>query len=255
MKKRLLAFASAILLILTMALPAMASDARLPRVVDQAHLLSDSEYDRLLDKVDSISNRLGIDVVVITLESLGEDKPEELAEWINENYDFGFGKYHAGTILLIAMESRDWVITSTGKVQDSVNLDARGDIADQVVPYLSAGDYYSAFTTYADRVDRIVTDYDNGIVYRPKFELGGSIGISVVIGLIVALIVVGVNQGKLKSVRFKNEAADYVVADSFNVTVARERFLYRNVSATRKESSSSSSRSSGGGHSSSSGKF
>ena len=74
------------------------------------------------------------------------------------------------------------------------------------------------------------------------------------LGLIVALIATAIMRSKLKSVRHKYQAVDYVRPGSMNVTVAREIFLYHHVSRTPRPKDSdsgthfsSSGRSHGGG--------
>ena len=71
----------------------------------------------------------------------------------------------------------------------------------------------------------------------------------------IGMIITAIMRSKLKSVRFKNQAMDYVRPGSMQVTESRDIFLYRNVTCTKKqervESSSSgsggSTRSKGGG--------
>jgi uncharacterized protein len=75
-----------------------------------------------------------------------------------------------------------------------------------------------------------------------------------VIGLVIALIVTGVMKGKLKTVRPKHAAADYVRPGSMDLRVRRDLYLYRTVSRRPRPKSTSSggssgSRRSGGGRS------
>lgn len=255
MKKHICVLVLLLLMCVAGTVPVFAADTDfLPRVVDEACLLTDEEYDSLLKQTDEISRRLNFDVVVVTLNDLGGEEPDRMAGYINEEYDFGFGKFHDGVILLISMAERDWVITSTKTGQKSLNREAREAIGDVIVPYLSDGEYFTAFSIFAEMSDEIVTNYNQGIVYKAPFRLGLSLGIAIAVSLIVGLVVVGVNWGKLRSVGRKKEAADYIVEDSFHVAVARERYLYSTVSAVKKPEPQTHS-SSGGGHSSTGGKF
>ena len=82
--------------------------------------------------------------------------------------------------------------------------------------------------------------------------------IALIIGFVVALIATGIMRGKLKSVRAKYEAADYVRSGSMKVTESRENYLYRHVSRIPrpKDSGSSTHRSSSGrSHGGGGGKF
>jgi hypothetical protein len=79
--------------------------------------------------------------------------------------------------------------------------------------------------------------------------------ISLVIGIIAGLIVAFILKGQLKSVRKQDSARVYVKQDSLQITYARDIFLYRNVTCTKKQErvestssgSGSTARSKGGG--------
>ena len=57
---------------------------------------------------------------------------------------------------------------------------------------------------------------------------------SVVIGVIVALVVVSVMRGKLKTVKRQNYASDYRIAGSFRLTKQADFFLYSTVTKIAK---------------------
>ena len=80
------------------------------------------------------------------------------------------------------------------------------------------------------------------------------IGISLVIGLIAAVIYTAILKGQLKSVAPAKAAQNYICADSFKLTDSRDVFLYRNVTRQPRQQNNGSS---GGGsttHRSSSGR-
>lgn len=249
MKKKLLAIAVLLILCLAVSAPVCAADAY--RIVDSAYLLSDQECVELNEKLTEISERLQFDVVIRTVESLNGEDPEQASCDIYDNDGYGYGENHDGVILLINMEERDWVITSTGYGQTAINEAARDYISESFLDDLSAGYYYDAFNTFADCCDEVVTQAQNGDVYKEPFPLFKNILIALGIGLVLGLIVALSLKGQLKSVKQENAAANYVVNGSLNIQVANEMFLYNTITRTEKPKSSSSS----GGHSSSSGKF
>ena len=103
------------------------------------------------------------------------------------------------------------------------------------------------FVLYTDECIRLLDLYEStGKEYKKPFGWFGAIAISLGIGFVIALIVVLVMKGKLKTVRFRNEATDYTVPDSMNVTDERDLYLYSTVVATPKPKESSSSSSSSG---------
>lgn len=255
MKKKLMLLLLALSLCFALAVPAAAAD--LPLLVDDAFLLSDAEVETLNRKLDEISDRLGFDVIIITVDSIQDwdMDPEGAAEWIYDEYNYGVGPNHDGVLLLISMEERDWAITSTGFGQTAINSDAQDFLSGSFLSSLSTGNYYEAFGIFADSCDMLVRQAQNGEVYKAPFNFSGSLGISLVISFLVALIAVGSMKKKLKSVAMKAAAADYVCDDSLNITTAREHYLYHTVTRSAKPQNSNSGSRGGGGHTSSHGKF
>ena len=76
--------------------------------------------------------------------------------------------------------------------------------------------------------------------------------ISLGVGVVLSLIIVGRMKAQLKTVRFQAAAGSYVKDGSLDITESRDMFLYETTSKTAKEKKSSSGGSST--HTSSSGK-
>lgn len=70
---------------------------------------------------------------------------------------------------------------------------------------------------------------------KAPFDVGKSVIIALVIGFIIALIVTLAMKGRLKSVRSRDNARDYIKKDSLNITVRRDTFLYSRVERTPKQ--------------------
>ena len=283
MKKRLFAIILALALCLCLAAPVLAVNFDHSRMIDGAWLLDDDEYAALSDKLDEISNRQQMDIVVVTSEDLmGYSTATECADELYESYGFGFGDTKDGVLLLVSMQERDWAISTCGKAID-VFTDYDCDyISDEIVPYLSDGDYFEAFDRFADLCDEQCTQYDeNGdddgdwvddepfdpdnpyidfTIPREPLSLIW-IPISLAVGLVLAFIVVGCMKAKLKTVRFQPAASSYVKSGSMNVTDSSDLFLYATVSRTEKPKNNDSGgssvhmSSSGTSHGGSSGKF
>lgn len=58
--------------------------------------------------------------------------------------------------------------------------------------------------------------------------------VSIVVGLLVGLIGVGILKGELKSVAAKTQANSYIVSGSLNITAKNETFLYAKESKSAK---------------------
>lgn len=214
-------------------------------LMDEAELLSDAEEAALLSQLEDISARCGRDVTVVTVDSMGSyTDPEAFCDYYFESHD-----YNANTVMLmLAMESRDYRLSVYGNCLTVFPAEQRETICAEIVSYLSAGDYYTAFSRFAADCDEYTEYYDTeGEVYEPPMAVWVifvCFGIGLAIGLVVTLFM----KSKLKSVHFQSSAADYVRAGSFDLTHSHERFLYSHVDRTAKPKNDSSS---GGGISSS----
>ena len=229
------------------------------RLVDDANLLSASEKSELTALLDEISERQQLDVVIVTVNSTGGKSPRTFADDYYDNNGYGFGANADGVLLLIAMDSRDYYITTTGYGITAFTDAGIAYISDRFVDDLSGGDYASAFETYAELCDEFVKEAKNGMPYdkghMPKepYPFVSSLLISLAVGFLIAFIATAIMRSKLKTVRSKAGATDYVKEDSFRVTRSFDFFLYRTVSRRAKPKDTSS----GGGsstHSSSSGR-
>ena len=257
MKKRFFAVILALLLCLSLSVSAFAANAT-PRLVDHADLLTAEEETALLEKLYEISNRQGMDVVVVTTNTLGGKTPMEYAD---DFYDYnGYGT--DGVLLLVSMEDRDWWISTSGFGIYAFTDDGIDYISDCFLPDLSDGYYSDAFETFATKCEQFVIQaregapYDSSNLPKEPFETGSTLVIAVLIGLGIGLIATGAMKAQLKTVRKQNSAEEYVRAGSMQVTQRSDLFLYRNVTRRAKpKSSSTHTSSSGRSHGGGGGKF
>lgn len=261
-----------IMLILAAALMTITVCAETPRLVDNAGLLTPSEAADLEGILDGYSKEYDLDIAVLT--SYGTEygmSTRDYCEYYFEN-NYGVGAELDGVILYINMSEREWQIATSGKAITALTDYGLEYIEGQMIDDLSDGYYYDAFKAFADSCAELLKiaengepfdvqngdDYaDKGLVNdtRPGYPFGANLFISLVFGLIVALIVVSSMKSQLKSVGMQRGAANYVRKGSFNITQSRDIYLYRNVTRTARPKETSSSHSSGGStvHRSSSG--
>lgn len=252
MKRKLFALILALVIFSAMVFSTQAAD--LPRLVDTSNLVK-GQSDALVSYLDELSERLQFDFVVITVDDIGAMSPEDYANSVYDSYHYGYGPDGDGVLLLLAMNSRDWYITTGGSGQKYVNKAAREYIAGRIVPDLSAGNYYSAFTNFASLSAQMVVNGMEGHTYRAPFHFFRNLMIGFVISLLVGLSVVGNYKGELKSVKAQNSAATYVKSDSLQLTESREQYLYHQVTRTAKPKNTSTRSGGGSSHSGSGGKF
>ena len=248
MKKRIISFLFIFLMCITLSVPALA-DQDTKRLYDNADLLKESEEKSLTDRLDSVSEEYKVDVIIVTVETVGNTTADK---YINNFYDennCGYGNGHDGVMLLVAMKERDYRILSNGLGAQAISSDDIEDIGEDISSYLTDEKYVKAFNTYIDDCEYQINGEINGF----PFNFVKSLIISLVIGLIIALIVTGIMKGQLKSVQKQLNATEYTKKGSMNVTTSSDNFLYRTLEKREKEKddddsdSSSSSRNVGGG--------
>ena len=257
--KRVLAL---LLLVLLLTLPVSASA---PLLVDEARLLTDTEAAVVLETLTAITEATGLDVVIVTVDSLDGMTAMAYADDYYDYHDYSTD----GVLLLVAMGEMEWHITTSGTALSLVTNAEAEQIGDAIVPYLSAGNYEMAFVTYAEQVQYHATtqavpdetvhghaydyddyDYDVRVGKDPQGFL-----VCLVIGVVIGLIAVLIMKGQLKSVRSQNAAGSYVVPGSFGLTESHDLFLYRNLNRRPiSQNNGSSGHGSGGIHMSSSGR-
>lgn len=253
MKKNLLITILTIFLCLFMVVPVLAEGENADdgfadeyyRLMDMASLLSDEDVDSLTAKLDELSLRQKMDVVIATTDTLEGKSVVEYADDLYDYCSFGYGANRDGLILVISMEDNDWYISTCG-YGITVFTDAGIKyIGKQIVPYLSDEDFVGAFTTYITLCDEFITQaktdkpYDIGSLPREPLSPAWIL-VCLIIGLILSCTTVGKMKAKLTTVRAQAAANSYMKDGSMNITDSREMFLYKNVTRTKRSSESSS---------------
>lgn len=217
-------------------------------LVDNANLLTEREAATLLSVLQEQSDLAEADIVVVTMDTIGEKKPSAFADDYFDYNGYGRGEEYDGVLLLLVMDTRDWFISTTGKAIKSIDHET---LFESFSDDISAGNYLTAFETYAKEAASKLAP--------PEFSFK-SIPICLAIGFAVSFIITAVMKSKMKSVRKQENAKQYVRNDSMVIVQSQDRFLYRNVIRTAKPketSSGSGSRvgSSGRSHGGGGGKF
>lgn len=288
MKKQKALFTALPLLLLTVlfsVLPTAAADFsnENPRVIDEAGLLTDAECEELSERLEEIRTARCMDIAVLTTDTVGNRSVADYAEAAFETYAYGYGDTRDGVLLLINMGERDWYIATHGYAIDCFSDELLDYIGEVLVPYLADGEYAAAFGNFADLCDEAIArqkeydstlgtiDSENEREYEREYEGTYRIPeefyefdeylpqtfrvfstdrliVALVFGLIVALIVVLSMKSKLKSVRYRSEASDYLRDGSMQVTERQDLFLYHTVSRRARPQQNHTNGSSGSHH-------
>lgn len=224
------------------------------RVEDAADLLTPEQEAALAQKIDEYSRKHDCDIVVITAKSLGSKTARLFAADYYETCGYNMS---GGMVMMVCPEARDYAFVGTGKCYSITNDNKVKDHLEEVVvaDHLKGDSYNTAFNVFADKCDEFLTNVENGKQPYKKNLISttfAAIG-SAVIGLISGGSAAGGMASKLKSVRHKTNASDYVEKGSLRMVDQREMFLYTNVVKTEIPRDNDRSSGSSGGFSSSSG--
>ena len=240
-------------------------DFTYPYVVDSADLISNDE--ELNDRLDQIGEKYNMDLVIVTVDSLGDKTATEFAD---DFYDYN-GYFDDGILFLISMEARDWAISTKGYGITVFTDYGQKYILNKMKSDFGDNDFKAAFDTFADQCEAFLAQAENGEPYDVDNKVNEPatavdylivVGVAAAIGLVIAIIITTIFVHQLKSVDFQDNANSYFKNSSLNITQNNDIFLYKTLNKTKRESSSSGgggssthTSSSGSTHGGSSGKF
>lgn len=262
MKQKL--FAMLLCLIFLLALPmqvsAFDSDSQ-PLVIDSADLIDSEDESALEEKAQSLRTTYEMDVVILTVDNLDGKSAQDYAD---DYYDYnGYGEN--GILFLLAMEEREWYISTCGDAIYAVTDYGVQQLGESALPYLSDGAYYDAFCVYLDTLPAYFDAYQNDspldgyadtsgdyyhgdreevVSYQPVRHGRVSIAVSLVIGIVAATVVILILQYSMNTKRKQRSAGVYIKSGSYHLRTHQDLFLYSNVSKVRRQQDSNS----GGGH-------
>lgn len=263
--RKIISMSISLLLVLAMALSVSAHS--LPRVVDDAGLLTQSERNTLEEKAASLFDSCQLDVVIVTVETTYGESVQTYADDYYDEHAYGYGSDYSGILLLLCMDTREWYISTCGDaiyIFTDYGLEQMGQA---MIPDLASGDYYEAFDLWVDMIPDYYEAFTDGspidgyvqpdayypqggdeIVYY-EGDLEPNHFISLLIGVAVASVAVLVMRSSMNTAKKQHSAEDYVKSGSYRLNVHRDLFLYRQVTKTPKANNSSSGGRSGGGSS------
>lgn len=240
MKRKIIVLITVLSLLAICVSPVFAAS---PLLADEAQLLSSGEKAALDSKLNEISARQGLDIVVVTVDSIGGKSPMEYAD---DYYDYN-GYRPDGILLLISMEERDWWISTAGYGITAFTDAGLDYISDRFVPYLSDGEYAQAFDTFARLCDEFITQaktgkpFDSNSLPREPFHFGLNILIALIVGLVIAFITTASMKKELKSASKQAGAHAYVRPGSLQLTNSQDFHLYTHLDRREHAESSSGS--------------
>lgn len=261
MKHKMICLILCLLLLTSLFLSACARQTE-QYIIDNADLLSASEEASLGVKAQALRQEYGMDVVILTVDSLDRKRPQEYAD---DYYDYN-GYADNGVLFLLSMEERDWYISTKGNAVYALTDYGIQQVGESALPYLGDGDYYGGFDAFLDTLPTYFSAYNDGTPIDGTVPTSGdyyhgdqeevvyyeqprhvNVWISIVIGAVIGGITVLIMRACMNTKRPQRSAGSYLNDSSYHLRTNRDLFLYSNVTKTRIQQESSSS---GGGGSS-----
>ena len=236
--KKFIAIFSALIMITALTVGAAASDKLL---CDNSGILSSDEAQSLSQRLNEVSESCDMDVVIVTTDSSDGKTSRDYADDYYDQNGYGRGEANSGILLLVNFEESDVWISTAG---DAIYIFTDAGIEamlDNIVPYLSDGDWYGGFNEYISLCEDYYIHAKEGSPYdtddMPKEENGfdmANLLVPIGIGIAAGFITTGAMKSKLKSVHFETRANNYIKSGSYELTHERDIFLYSTVTKTPK---------------------
>lgn len=225
------------------------------RLVDDAGLLDQEDFEKVTESLDEVSEKWQFDVVVVTVNSLDGKTAEAYADDYFDYNGYGYGENKDGILFLVAMDDREWHMSTSGYGITVFTDDGLDYMSDEIVSYLSDEEYKKAFKEYASYCDKYLKAADTGEPYGDgHYPLDlfnpGRLIISILVGCILAIIWGNGKKALLKSVKKQEEASRYKTKEGLKLTKKEDRFIRQHVTSHVIAKDSGGSGSGGGGGSS-----
>ena len=219
-------------------------------VSDEAGLLSGDEISNLESTAANLAEAYQIDAVILTVDSLGGVSAQDYAD---DYYDHS-GYREDGILFLLAMEEREWYISTCGKVIYAVTDYGAQQLGEGILPYLSDGDWYRGFLYFLDMLPFYLDAYEKGKpidgfadysgdyyhgeqeeVVHYEEESSSSLATALICGLAAAGISIAGMRAAMNTKRAKRSAGNYLQDDSWDLHKHRDLFLYSKVHKARRQ--------------------
>lgn len=246
----------------------------LPLIVDEADLLTAEEEASLETVAEGLLEAYGVDIVILTVDSLEGKRPQDYADDYYDAQGYGVGDDYSGALFLLSMEERDLYVSTCGDAIYALTDYGIDQTTKLTLPYLSDGDYYGGFLVWLEALPEYFdalaagtpidgSDYSEDfyhgdqeeVVYYEE-EVSPSVLLSLMIALPVAGVVLLIMRLMMNTKQPQHSAMDYMKADSFGLRSQQDLFLYSQVTKREKPKAPPPSSSGGGSsvHTSSSGR-
>lgn len=234
--------------------PCLAEEFINPPVVDDAGYLSEDEFSELTQKAEEVRQNHNFEVAIVTETEMSGYDATSSADDIYDYLGYGAGADADGIMFYICADEREYHITTHADGLRVFNDSGIRYLEDNIRPYLSDDDYFSAMQTFIELSDELLYMAENGEPYNEEIPTSATyviiiLAIALIVPLIIAKIMTSIKAAQMKTAVSDNYAANYVKEGSKHINVSRDMFLYSQTTKTAKPKNNSSS-----SHTSSSGR-
>lgn len=228
-------------------------DENAPRVLDEAGVIEAEEEAKLLEKINAIKEKYGVDVLVFTArDTYGMDELGYI-DAVYKYKGYGLGENYDGVALGIFPNDDSVEIRAYGSAQDKLNLTNIDRLRDAAGSRTDVGDYYGSANRWLDYLD---TTLRTGRTPRTPIIWVIRSAISGVVGLIAGAVRTSSAKRTMTTVRTAYSANDHLVTDSCRMQNAGDQFVRNDITRVYSPRRTDNDRgSSSGGHSSYSGGY
>ena len=237
-----------------------------PRVVDDAGILTDEQFEELEEQVERICDEYDFSYVIfIDNDTHGLSKELYSADFLYYG-GYGIGDDYSAVCFFLSLEpgNRGWRTTSIGSYQSIFTSDVTEMIDEIVDSDMHEGNYYRAIKKQANYIEEnLERGKSKGkSVYETKFKVKskfrGFLGWPLIVGIIISLVIMAmVIEDMKKKMRVETavNANEYLAKGSLKIRNKNVRLIYTTITRREKEKSSGGGSSYSSGHASSGGSY
>ena len=240
MYRTILVLVTAMALVIMADLPVRAAEAR---VFDEYGVLSETEKTELDQRISEIKARFHFDTAFLIMGNIDEswDYRRLAADFMQLN-DIGYGRSRNGMCVLHQPDVRNITIVFRGEIQDAFTVKIQDIILDNCTEKLKDDDTYEAYMTILDDVETGLERTEAGKKIRPvdlsrmprALEILKWILISFGAAAVPALLLTWYQRRRMITLIPQTNADAYREEEGLELQEARDMFLYRTVTRTRK---------------------
>jgi len=249
MTKRIISLLFVLILAFSVVLVPASADTQVRAVLDDsANLLNSEEEKALADIIAQVSSENQCNLAFVTVNDLygaSFSHNGTAQDYADMYYETNFGKNTDGIVVLLVLSDergkRTVYFSTSGKCIKRLSDSEREKILDDII-----ANHNPDTKSYYEFLYAAALDLKEALPPHLKWYM---LPLALLIGFAIAMIIMMILRGQLKSVKMEKGAVNYVRAGSMNVTASRDSYLYSTVSRTAKpkDSGSSTHTSSGGG--------